>query len=718
MGRSASCFKIITCGSDSVEDDDAIDNKRSGDKKGWSFRKRSEPHRVLSNTVIQEASSGLKESPESASYVQQSDVSIAPEKAPTVQYNEEKPQLPTPKECVEEKSQLVAPKEPVEENSQLLTAEDSKLYDPVVATTNEAKDDASMDDTVIIVIQTAIRGFLARKELGKLKNLVKLQAAVRGHLVRRRAVGTLRCVQAIVKMQLLVRARRAHLSQDGSYAAKKLDSKDDKDDQSLGNSEITNNASSTLIEKLLSNRFARQFGLELVGEVDVCVIIWKAPITKLPVEQAGKEKSDNFDAPLDAKVPSEAISESNEPKSVASKQLVSSGCEENLVTYDAANSKLEACQKTSSSVTGLEQSQIDIINTSDVKETLLVRTMQTDAYSQTEATRNRGKESCIGSIKVSNSAVIAALTKFSELSSTANSSRSVDSYCEDVGVSDLNTVSFGADTVIRSKEPSIAENPVSNRTGQHGGSECSTELSVTSNLDSPDRSEVGTIEYENGAKVSEQQNCMPGSFPSPKKLDDTKGESANLIVLDSPELEQEPTSNLLRGQDSEKVYQAFRSSPEASPRSHMTRKSLSAATGSPTATRDGDASSMAQSSRDQRSGKRRNSFGSTRPENIDEEPRDSNSSNSLPRFMQATESARAKVNANNSPRSCPDVQDRYIKKRHSLPGASGKQSSPRIQPSFSQAQQGAKTNGTNTLNEDGKREGLFAVTLYDGFGKE
>lgn len=70
----------------------------------------------------------------------------------------------------------------------------------------------------------------AQKELGKHKNLVKLQAAVRGHLVRRHAVGTLRCVQAIVKMQVLVRAR---LSQEGSYAKIKEDCKHHKDNQSL-----------------------------------------------------------------------------------------------------------------------------------------------------------------------------------------------------------------------------------------------------------------------------------------------------------------------------------------------------------------------------------------------------------------------------------------------------------------------------------------------------
>ena len=61
----------------------------------------------------------------------------------------------------------------------------------------------------------------------KLKNVVKLQAAVRGHLVRRQAVGTLRCVQAIVKMQALVRARRASISSEVSCIEMELDGNDD-----------------------------------------------------------------------------------------------------------------------------------------------------------------------------------------------------------------------------------------------------------------------------------------------------------------------------------------------------------------------------------------------------------------------------------------------------------------------------------------------------------
>lgn len=48
----------------------------------------------------------------------------------------------------------------------------------------------------------------AERRLIKHKSAVKLQAAVRRHLVRNHAVGTLRCVQAIVKMQALVRARK------------------------------------------------------------------------------------------------------------------------------------------------------------------------------------------------------------------------------------------------------------------------------------------------------------------------------------------------------------------------------------------------------------------------------------------------------------------------------------------------------------------------------
>ncbi|MBA0823291.1 hypothetical protein Goarm_020030, partial [Gossypium armourianum] len=714
-------------------------NKRSSDKKGWSFRKRSERHRVLSNSVIQvTTTTGLKESQDSVGFeFQQQDVSVAPEKTST-----------------------------------------------------------------------------AQKELGKLKNLVKLQAAVRGHLVRRHAVGTLRCVQAIVKMQLLVRARQ---SQEGSYV-EKLDGKHQGVNQRLGNS-ATKKKTYNSMEKLLSNRFAHQLmdstpktkTIHFKCDSSKPNSAWswlerwmsvssseKASKAELPIEQPQQKKTEDCDSPRTPAVPSENISASNEPKPQVRETMVSSESEDNLITYDAANFKFEACQPSSSSVTDdSEQPQIDSAIKSDLKETSPEmnsqgQTMQISAHSQievhclsnkpetgseqpkhsmerfaTEHLETEAKKFVFGSKRTSNPAFIAAQTKFEELSSTANSSRSINSSYQDVRVeSNLDTVPSGADMISRSKEPSISENPVPNNWRvQHGGSECGTELSITSTLDSPDRSEAGTLEYENATKVSEQENCTSkstkdldvknndtvaipvpdSSLPvahQPEKLDDSKGGLANLIVADFPQVEQEllkSASNLQREQDPMK-NQAYRSSPEVSPRSHMTvpesqgtpssevsvkakkkktdkssqkRKSLSAAKGSPSTPA---ASTMEELPKDQKNGKRRNSFSSTRPENIDEEPRDSNSSNPLPRFMQATEAARAKVNTNNSPRSSPDVQDRdiYIKKRHSLPGANGRQGSPRIQRSLSQAQQGAKRNGTNPTQGIEKMAKVKAYLEYHG----
>ncbi|KAK4736791.1 hypothetical protein R3W88_000488 [Solanum pinnatisectum] len=67
----------------------------------------------------------------------------------------------------------------------------------------------------VLVIQTTFRGYLARKALGALKGVVKLQALIRGHNVRKRAQITLQCMQSLVRVQTQVCDQRRRLSCEG-----------------------------------------------------------------------------------------------------------------------------------------------------------------------------------------------------------------------------------------------------------------------------------------------------------------------------------------------------------------------------------------------------------------------------------------------------------------------------------------------------------------------
>ncbi|XP_038717782.1 protein IQ-DOMAIN 32-like isoform X2 [Tripterygium wilfordii] len=779
MGRPTACFKIITCGSDSAQRDkddlDFSESKGTSDKRGWSFRKRSPRHRVLSNNVISETlSSGNKDSPQSANFsFQPAYTSTIEEKISAIQCTDEKPQLPL-----------------------LVNAKGSET---IAASNNGIEVEVKVEESVVILIQAVIRGILAQRELLKLKNVVKVQAAVRGHLVRRHAVGTLRCVQAIVKMQALVRAR---LSLGGSESM--VDEKHPKDcnglrtqEENLGKKPSVKYVS---IEKLLRNQFARQLMESNANSKSKPIFIECDPAkansgwnwmerwmsvaspaqtptsnSEITTEQGETEKHGKYSSSLETRTSSEGFCERVDT-------AVPSETEENRFTYGVDNIK-QACNPTQYVQDRLEHSLPDKTSTFDVEGSMANNnfltdcTMESDAKFQSkldsrhiksereieqpkhslrrdasEQLEPEGKKFVSGSRKGSNSAFVAVQSKFEELSSAANLDTSMSSSYKDVGVeSSMDTILTGEDTVTRAKEKIVEENSVAhNSRVQYDGSECGTELSISSTLDSPERSEVGAAECENEAGVALEETCnLPSSISNlhvkanhtslflasnlsqladnPEKVDDTKGEAPDLSVAAAqPLVEQKKersVSDIPEELNSGKGCQACVSSPEASPKSHMTvtesqgtpssqvdvkaKRSRTDRSGSSQKSKSflvgkrspsnanpvsGARNGVEQLPKDQKNGKIRNSFGAS--DNFDQEPRDSSSSsNSIPRFMQATESARAKLNANNSPRSSPDVHDRdYIKKRHSLPGASGKQDSPRIQRSTSQAQAGAKGN--------------------------
>ncbi|KAI3745976.1 hypothetical protein L6452_08391 [Arctium lappa] len=713
MGRSTGyCFKIIACGSSSSsesvdrDDLDASSENKGSDKRGWSFRKRSAGHRVLSNTVITEIPSSENKISELVITNSEAPVSSSiSEKTAANQWTEELPRV---------------------SSSTTKGSTVSKAADE-----DDIKYDSSSDETFIIVIQAAVRKFLAERELLRLKRVVKLQAAVRGHLVRCHAAGALRCIQSIVKMQALVRAHQANLSVERSSLGKK-----EKRD-----STTKPHPTYISIEKLLSNGFASQL-LESTPRTKQINI--KCDPSKYDSAWKWLERWNSVSSP-EVMGPLSRKKEQNKVDDVTSEggKAMPSNCE----LTDAKLDFLFDENKRSS--TG---SQIARTLSPEKPVAEAEQPKRPAKRVATEQADSEGRKSGFGSRKASNPAFIAAHSRFEELTSKSNSLRSVSSsYQEHVVDSPadngLSTLQNSMPT--RNAEPAEPLVYQSLRVGQTGGSECGTELSITSMLDSPDPSEVGNIEYDKEAKVLDQEaedHALLGTELThsisvfSEKYDGNLGADSEHLKPDdntdiaqpieentsNTDIELEPEtgcqvykSNVHKEMETEMHHQVEKLSPEASPRSLIKAPESQETPSSQISTNNkirtdrkvsgqkpkswsnskkSPASSSLRSSlenlpRDPKPGKRRNSFGSQSSDQIDQEPRDSSCSNSIPSYMQVTESARAKALANNSPKSSLDMQGKeaYMKKRHSLPAAvNGRHGSPRLKRSSPQAPQTTK----------------------------
>ncbi|XP_058098672.1 protein IQ-DOMAIN 3 [Magnolia sinica] len=80
----------------------------------------------------------------------------------------------------------------------------------------------SREEVAAIKIQTAFRGYLARRALRALRGLVRLKSLIHGHAVKRQATTTLRCMQTLARVQSQIRSRRIRMSEENQALQRQL----------------------------------------------------------------------------------------------------------------------------------------------------------------------------------------------------------------------------------------------------------------------------------------------------------------------------------------------------------------------------------------------------------------------------------------------------------------------------------------------------------------
>ncbi|RZC78793.1 hypothetical protein C5167_003193 [Papaver somniferum] len=91
----------------------------------------------------------------------------------------------------------------------------------------------SVEEVAAIKIQTAFRGYLARRALRALRGLVRLKTLIDGQSVKRQATNTLRCMQTLARVQSQIRSRRIRMAEENQALQRQLQLKRDKELENL-----------------------------------------------------------------------------------------------------------------------------------------------------------------------------------------------------------------------------------------------------------------------------------------------------------------------------------------------------------------------------------------------------------------------------------------------------------------------------------------------------
>ncbi|XP_074583989.1 protein IQ-DOMAIN 32-like isoform X1 [Curcuma longa] len=758
MGRSStSCFKIIGCGSgDAVDDDELVvdEAKSLADKRRWSFHKRSSKHQVLNDSVISEPVfvCSSKQSQEASTTTLHSSKYNLSENPPA----QEKPvkMSPIPSNIV---------------NSKALPSLSNRIATP---------DDPSLNESDAIILQAAIRGYLARKMLDKLRSVVKLQAAVRGHLVRRQAIGTLRCILAIIRVQAFVKARLAR------QLIGNLPSSGDTNSEGVEASSEKSNK--TPIKYLLSNSFARQLlettptsktmYIKCVPSKSDSAWQWLArwmAITSSGVSQHEQNvKQSNLESEADATV-ADSEPEKNilptvstmlsEPNSSSSESSFEDDGKNNVATETTGNIELQTsviasddssrCLPNDDGENLEPRNEVSNIRFEGSINTEMVKNDSPNSLSDPKALQpNLSSEilydtiphmlGCTKGTSNSESELSESIETEGEKSVIASKkscnpvfiAHSASSANQNVA-SKVKTESNNLEVeFVTNTEAISAENSMFHDLRiQAAASECGTISSTLNSLEKFENDsgqivlEIGTLQEQNHADKTVSLENLDSSVSvstlysgtnETQRLDGVEHTitdsdvSASIVQLHQNAAE--PTiSDLQRrlegieqprspegigrthamvpdphGTPSSDIsVSSSKSRRDHNKRTHGHRSNLAGKKSPSNPDKDSvGRNSTGDLSKDARNPKRSNSFKTTKMDPVDQEARLSNSS-SLPGYMQATVSARAKAHVSASLKSSPDLLDNQPKKRHSLPIENGKQtSSPHMQRLASQAQ--------------------------------
>ncbi|CAJ1976785.1 unnamed protein product [Sphenostylis stenocarpa] len=93
-------------------------------------------------------------------------------------------------------------------------------------------------EVAAITIQTAYRGYLARRSFRGLRGLARLKTLVQGQSVQRQAATTLQCMQTLSRLQSQVRARKVRMSEENQALNRQLQQKREKEMERLQANQI------------------------------------------------------------------------------------------------------------------------------------------------------------------------------------------------------------------------------------------------------------------------------------------------------------------------------------------------------------------------------------------------------------------------------------------------------------------------------------------------